>query len=307
MLQELAGAYDSGGPRLILGCEEPELYQHPPQARHLSAVLQKLSHANSQVIVATHHPVFVSGEGFEDVRMVRHNSADKCSNVVHMSYTDIAQAIASATGEPSRKPEGVLAKIHQALQPSLNEMFFTPRLILVEGLEDVAFITAYLNLLGKWDDYRRSGCHVVPTNGKSEMLQPLVIAKHLHIPTYIVFDSDAEKPDRNGSRVKHEKDNKALLILLGKPHENPMPTTTLWGDGFVMWHSDIGAIVKDDVGAEDWAAAKAEADKLYGHVGDLRKNALHIGSTLAHVWNTGKRSSHLERLCRAVLNPADSV
>src|SRR5256885_48119 len=32
LLQKLSGSDDSGGPRLILSCEEPELYQHPPQA-----------------------------------------------------------------------------------------------------------------------------------------------------------------------------------------------------------------------------------------------------------------------------------
>ena len=74
LLPELSGTDDPTGPRLILGCEEPELYQHPPQARHLAAVLQKLSRGNSQVIVSTHHPVFVSGEGFENVRMVRHDA-----------------------------------------------------------------------------------------------------------------------------------------------------------------------------------------------------------------------------------------
>lgn len=152
-----------------------------------------------------------------------------------------------------------------------------------------------------------TGCHVVPANGKSEMLQPLVIAKHMHIPTYVVFDSDADKPDRNGSRAKHEKDNKALLTLLGKPDENSMPAATLWGDGFVIWRSDIGAVVRDDIGAGDWAVAQAEADKQYGHVGDLRKNALHIGVALAHIWNAGKRSPHLERLCSAILDSVQSV
>ena len=34
LLQELAGASNESGPTLILACEEPELYQHPPQARH---------------------------------------------------------------------------------------------------------------------------------------------------------------------------------------------------------------------------------------------------------------------------------
>ena len=50
-------------------------------------------------------------------------------------------------------------------------MFFTRRLILVEGLEDVAYLLAYLNLLDKFDDYRRIGCHIVPTNGKSALLK----------------------------------------------------------------------------------------------------------------------------------------
>jgi putative ATP-dependent endonuclease of OLD family len=78
----------------------------------------------------------------------------------------------------------MLAKIHPALQPMLHEMFFATRLILVEGLEDVAYITTYLHLLGKWDDYRCSGCHIIPVNAKSQLLQSLVIARHMGIPLY---------------------------------------------------------------------------------------------------------------------------
>jgi putative ATP-dependent endonuclease of the OLD family len=86
-----------------------------------------------------------------------------------------------------------------------------------------------------------------------------------------------------------------------------MPANTLWGDGFVMWHFDIAAVVTDDVGVEAWTAANAEADETYGHAGNLRKNALHVGATLAYLWDAGRRSAHLERLCSAILNPADNV
>lgn len=306
LLHELASSDDKATPRLILGCEEPELYQHPPQARHLATVLQALSKANSQVIVTTHSPLFVSGEGFEDVRMVRKDAVQKCSTVSYMSYNDIAHAVAAATGEPLSRPQGVLAKIHQALQPSLNEMFFTSRLVLVEGLEDVAYLSSYLNLLGKWDQYRRSGCHIVPVNGKSEMLRPLVIAKHIRIPTFVVFDSDADELDP-GKRAKHQKDNKALLALLGKASENPLPTTSLWGPGFVMWRSNIGALIRAEIGAAEWSAFQTEADKQYGHAGGLRKNTLHIGFCLTQAWESGKRSPSLERLCAEILNPASTV
>jgi putative ATP-dependent endonuclease of the OLD family len=307
LLQELASVNDAASPRLILGVEEPELYQHPPQARHLATVLQRLGAGNSQIIVSTHSPLFVSGEGFENVRMVRKNVADKRSTVTHVSYADIAAAVAAATGDAPKKAEGVLAKIHQALQPSLNEMFFSTRLILVEGLEDTGYLSAWLHLMHKWDEYRRRGCHIVPVNGKSELIQPLVIAKRMGIPTYVIFDSDADKPDHNGSRVKHEKDNKALLALLDKIGENPMPPATLWGNGFVMWHSDIGSIVKNEIGEADWVTYSSAADKQYGHAGGLQKNVLHIAATLEEAWKAGKRSASLERVCTEVLDPTKCV
>ena len=303
LLQELAGTDDAAGPTLILACEEPELYQHPPQTRHLAAVLNTLSQGNAQVIVSTHDPLFVSGQGFEDVRMIRKDSAHRCSAVFHMSFDEVAVSVAAATGEIPAKPEGTLAKIHQALQPSLNEMFFTRRLILVEGLEDVAYILSYLNLIDKAEEFRRLGSHIVAANGKSELLQPLVIVRHMGIPVYVIFDADTDKPDKNGSQAKHEKDNRALLTLLGKAGENPMPTATYSGLGFTMWHSDIGTIVEADIGKDDWTGFRTRADQCYGHAGGLRKNSLHIGASLAFAWEAGKRPAGLAQVCAAILEP----
>ena len=307
LLQELAGTDDATGPTLVLACEEPELYQHPPQARHLAAILNTLSLGNAQVIVSTHDPRFVTGQGFEDVRMIRKDPGHRCSAVAHVSFDEIARDVAAATGEAPARPDGILAKIHQALQPSLNEMFFTRRLILVEGIEDVAYLTSYLNLLDNADEFRRLGCHIVAVNGKSELLQPLVIARQMGIPTYVIFDADADKPDRNGSHAKHEKDNRALLTLLGKPEENPMPAATCSGPGFTMWHSDIGAIVANDIGTDAWAEFREEADKRYGQVGRLRKNSLHIGASLAFAWEAEKRSAGLAKVCSAILEPRNYV
>lgn len=303
LLQELAGVDDDAGPTLILACEEPELYQHPPQARHLAAVLNNLSHGNAQVLVSTHNPRFISGQGFEDVRMIRKDIDQRCTAVAHVSFDQIAQAIANATGATSVKPQGVLAKIHQALQPALNEMFFTRKLILVEGIEDVAYIMSYISLLEKEEEFRLMGCYMVATNGKSELLQPLVIARQLAIPTYVVFDADADKPDQNGSEAKHKKDNRSLLSILEKKEANPMPTDNYSGTGFTMWHSDIGSVVKDDIGKDEWMEFRKKADIHYGQAGRLRKNPLHIGSSLAFAWEAGMRSASLENLCATLLKP----
>lgn len=307
LLHELSGTETDDSPTLILACEEPELYQHPPQARHLASVLNKLSRGNSQVIVTTHNPWFVSGEGFEDVRMVHKDQGGPCSSVRYMSFKEIASSVGKATGEEPTKPEGALAKIHQALQPNLNEMFFTRRLILVEGIEDMAYLQAYFNLLDKADDFRRLGCHIVPANGKSELLRPLVISKHMKIPTYLVFDSDADKPDRSGSRAKHEKDNKALLRLVSGDEGTPFPDETVWGTGYTVWHSDIGAVVKDEIGTEEWTKYRNKADQLYGQVGDLNKNSLHIGASLAFAFEDGKRSDALENICKNILDTENFI
>jgi len=169
ILHELAGCDKEEGPSLILACEEPELYQHPPQIRHLSSVLRQLADQRNQVLVCTHSPWFVSGEGFQDVRMVRKDRKDGAATVTHRSFTEISQAITKAQNDEPyvRSATGMLAKINQALQPSLNEVFFAPVLILTEGLEDIAYITTYLMLMEKWHEFRRHGCHMVPVNGKS--------------------------------------------------------------------------------------------------------------------------------------------
>ncbi len=70
MLQELAGYDADAGPTLLLGFEEPELYQHPPQAQHFASLLERItSGKNTQIIVTTHSPYFVTTKGFEGVRM----------------------------------------------------------------------------------------------------------------------------------------------------------------------------------------------------------------------------------------------
>ena len=307
LLQELAATGSSGAPTLILACEEPELYQHPPQARHLAAVLHDLSHHSSQVIISTHSPLFVSGERFEDVRLVRKDSGSESSSVAHMSLSEIASAVGTALGKQPTQPEGVLAKINQALQSELNEMFFARRLVLVEGREDIAYILAYVNLMERSNDYRRLGCHIVPANGKNQLLQPLVIAKHMNIPTYLVFDGDVNKAQNHETRAKITNDNSALLTLADMPDPEPMPEDTYWGNGVTMWRSDIATVVQSEIGQDQWEKFGNEARRSYGDVGWLQKNALYIATTLTLAWKAGKCSNSLKRVCDQILTPDNRI
>lgn len=319
LLEELSVGV-AAGPKLILGCEEPELYQHPPQARHLASVFQKLATSNSQVIVCTHSPYFVTGREVEDVRSVRCDPASKSCCCHHATLAQIAESIATARGGAIQKPSELVLKVQQALQPALNEIFFTNVLVLVEGPEDVAYISSYLTLTSRWDEFRRLGCHLVPAGGKSSIFQPLAIVQHLKIPTFVVFDSDghsdipdlADTPEqaqkKHDKRSKHEKDNLTILKLCGAPAADAFPAATLWHANTVMWHSEIGKVVAGDFGDANWIDIATAVRKKYGaESGDFNKNALFIGYRLTEAWEQGKKSPTLEQLCKVIIDFATAA
>ncbi|MGV8040223.1 MAG: ATP-dependent endonuclease [Thermoanaerobaculaceae bacterium] len=301
LLQELAGSDLPDAPTLVLGCEEPELYQHPPQARHLADVLRELASGNNQVLVTTHSPLFVTGEVFDDVRLVRRIAPGGASLCRWVSLDALCARIRDASGgERSGKPiEGLVAKIHQTLQPNIAEMFFTRIPVLVEGLEDVAYIATQLHLSGRWQEFRRLGCHLVPVNGKDKLDKPLAIALELGLPVFVVFDADGDAKNES-ARAKHEKDNRSILSLLGA-QSAPFPTADLWGDNFVVWKRNLTQVVQDELGP-GYSAVAEQVRLAYAQEENLGKNVLFIADVLAGAKANGCDSPSLGRLCEAILD-----
>ncbi|MBL4701152.1 MAG: AAA family ATPase [Phycisphaeraceae bacterium] len=303
LLQELA---DDGGtdvPVLLLGFEEPELYQHPPQARHMASLLAELSTKNSQILLSTHSPYFVSGKGYENIRMIRKSDDDKQSAVSSVTHEKISEMLAVALGAVPRSPTSTMAAIEQIMQPSQNELFFASIVVLVEGREDVAFISTHLQLTGKWKEFRRHGCHFVVAEGKQNLSRPLAISTSLNIPVFVVFDSDSmANRDKPGD---HPRSNKCILTLCGKGEADSMPEEHFWSDNVIMWRSNIGEAVIEEYGAEGWDTAENEAKVEQGFLdGVKRKNPLLITATLETLYAGGKRSELLENLCNRLLDYA---
>jgi energy-coupling factor transporter ATP-binding protein EcfA2 len=308
LLQELASVGTGEGPTLVLACEEPELYQHPPQIRHLASVFDKLSSQGNQVLVCTHNPLFVRGEEFEEVRLVSKDRETGEAVVQSMSFDALAEVVAKARGKKPTKSAGTALKVSQALQPMVNEMFFTSVLVLVEGLEDVAYISTYLVLADLWQEFRRLGGHIVPCQGKTSMVLPLVIAKGMQIPTFVVFDADTDKCGMPDRKKQHELDNSTLLNVCGLGGTPPLPDTNIWSEALVMWKEDIAAALADDLGKDEWEALrnKIKAARGVGEVSDIYKCTLFIQQFLADAWDDGKRFPTLERLNGAILKYAQT-
>ena len=300
LLLELASSDRLDAPTLILGCEEPELYQHPPQARHLAEVFSELSIRNNQVIVTTHSPLFVSGNGFENVRLVRPVGSPVSSAVKSLTFESLCDRIRGARGEDRQRPiEGLVAKIHQALQPGIAEMFFARVPVLVEGLEDVSYITTVLHQCEAWTKFRRLGCHIIPVNGKDKLIQPLAMAAELELPVFIVFDSDGDATN-DEHRRKHERDNCALMKLLGLP-EDPFPAANILGQNHAIWATNLTRTVKADFGDADYSRI-VEATRLnYAQEKGLEKNDLFIAEWVSAAYKERLGSRTLENLCEAIL------
>jgi len=299
LLQELANSDAPNAPTLILGCEEPELYQHPPQARHLADVFVDLAEGNNQIIVTTHSPLFVHGDGFEDIRLTRKINNATGSKVRNVEFQKLCDRIRVARGEnPNERITGLIAKIHQALQPNIAEMFFARAPILVEGLEDVSYITAELHISDHWTEFRRLGCHIIPVGGKDKLIQPLAIAKELGLPVYVVFDADGNttRPDH---RTQHERDNSAIFNLLEVVCE-PFPTDTVVGASHTVWKHNLTETVKSDFGA-DYQRITDLVRVHYAQEGGLEKNDLFIAEWLTAAYNETLRSPNLSTLCDSIL------
>ena len=306
LLQELA-EHANSGPRLLFGCEEPELYQHPPHERYLAGVMQQLSTQNAQVLVSTHSPYFVSGRSFENLRMVRKNPASGAASIKQATFDEIAKTIAAATGKGVAKSGGMAAKIEQEMQGPMNEMFFATVRILVEGIEDIAYISSYLTLMDRWQDFRSYGCHLVQVQGKSHLIEGIAIARQLELPTLVVFDCDGDTPEDTpgkptGRRQKQEADNKALFSLMGVADAVPFPDQIVWGKTVVTWPTKIGDIVAADMGKAEFAKVKQKVRDDYDiNVPDMEKNSLFIGYVMAEAWEQGIKSPTLEKLCSHIL------
>lgn len=300
LLQELASIGGDAGPTLILGVEEPELYQHPPQARYLAQTLQLLSSGSAQVVLTTHSPYFIGGASFKNVRLIRKARDSAASSAKSLTFERYAERYAG-NGERPRPPTAIEVLLNEVLRPAINEMFFATKLVLVEGPEDVAYVLTWAALSGRLDEFRARGVHVVAVEGKQNLSSPIIIAQELGIPLFVVFDGDRSQ-QLNGQQVAH---NSRLLRILGDAGDDLFPQETRWGAGFVQWPENIGDLVgselAESLGRDVLEVITQQAMAECGHAPSLKKNTRFIQAKMQLSHAAGGVSPSLNRLCTEIV------
>lgn len=180
---------------LIIGIEEPELYQHPSRQRHFAQILSDLAQrkirgvaSRTQIIYGTHSSLMVDVDRFNQVRRVPRKTTagglPKTSSVTETSWNELAKVLWEANGSPEQQYTGSTLKHRVApfMTPWMNEGFFADMVVLVEGEDGRAAILGMAQL--KNIDLEALGCTVIPCIGKQNMDRPAIIFSALGIPTW---------------------------------------------------------------------------------------------------------------------------
>ena len=231
-------------PTLLLAIEEPELYQHPPRARHFANTLRALAAAGGavQVCYATHSPYFVEPADFASVRVCRRRIRGRDEPMVGT----VAQAnVPAIEHHLADQYKGKVAEyLARTLHPRFRECFFARAVLLVEGATDTAVFEQIARLQGT--DLLANG---VVCADVSKTVVPLAhtVLKSLGIPVFVLFDGDAHTTDQvacevcgRGDKDRHTeaaRRNRQILEELGQePVDFPGDS---FHDEWAAFHEDI--------------------------------------------------------------------
>jgi putative ATP-dependent endonuclease of OLD family len=240
-------------PDLIIAIEEPELYQHPNRQRHLAKILLQLATGKTpgvadktQIIYATHSPLFVGIDRINQIRLLRKYQSEggkpRVTKIISTDLDTVAETVWEAEGAIGEKYTGktLLPRLQAIMTPWMNEGFFADVAVLVEGEDDRAAILGTAKG-AKGLELESDGFSVIPCGGKTCIDRPAAIFQQLGIPIYIIWDSD-----KGNSKAK-PKDNHRLLRLM-KQKEEDWPSKV--EENFACFEENLEKTLCDEIGAE---------------------------------------------------------
>lgn len=216
--------------------DEPELFLHPQAQRNFYNELVKIAEdkidpetgrvfEGVQIFYNTHSPNFIRADRFNEVFVVRKNSASG-------TYLNHAKPKEFVTDLKYRKnitttENDLLLHFKNAYEntgdsQNANEAFFARKVLLVEGQTESLVLPYFFNLLGY--DYVKEGISIVRCGSKGELDRFFRLYNELGIPTYIIFDGD-KNHEATESEAETIIKNRGIFELFGEqvdwPDGNP--------------------------------------------------------------------------------------
>jgi putative ATP-dependent endonuclease of the OLD family len=164
--------------------------------------------------------------------------------------------------------------------------------VLVEGEDDVAAIQGTAKSLGVSLD--AFGISVVPVGGKNSLDRPELVFKALGIPTYLVWDSDKQKPEENTVNT-----NRRLLRIVGEAEED-YPCAVK--DQFACFDDKLETTLKNELGEHTFTTIIGELQKEFdvaSNLDCLKRPAL-FSELIVRAKAKDRRSNTMERIVEKI-------
>ncbi|WP_438764929.1 ATP-dependent nuclease [Kushneria sp. TE3] len=154
--------------------EEPELYLHPQAQRALLETLRKLSETDFQVFVCTHSSSLVDIERYSSIGIVRKSNSDEGTSICQCS------------SELFPGDEKKLFNLAYWINPDRGELFFSSKVILLEGQTEKMILPLVARQLDVFDH----GVTLIDCAAKTSMHLYMKLLNHFSINYVVVYDKD---------------------------------------------------------------------------------------------------------------------
>lgn len=194
LLKVMSEIDDFGTKPLLFLIEEPEIYLHPEMCRKMRDSLVRIARTpNAQVICTTHSPTFIDiADRHDGVLILRRDSG---TLQFHQSTTDL---FSGADASDQRRRLRMILNF----DASVNEVFFSDHVALVEGDTEIAALDAIGRKLcddGEVDETeylsRRRALKIVNCRGKWTIESFQRVLGAFNIRYVVVHDEDGLKPE----------------------------------------------------------------------------------------------------------------
>ncbi|MFF3932489.1 ATP-dependent nuclease [Streptomyces hirsutus] len=218
---------ESGTRSLCLAIEEPELFQHPAQTMVFAQVLRSLVESaedQTQVMYATHSPVFIDPSDYQQVRRLYRVTGGDHPEVRLRALTEegLRQSLDGYVKEKSIARRGATRYVK-----TLAEALFATAAVVVEGATDESVLLAFAERQGF--SLGAEGICVMNAEGKDNMILCHAILTGFGVHCYLVFDADTgpgnvavpanesqENREKRGMRLRESSGkNKKIFNYLG--------------------------------------------------------------------------------------------
>lgn len=191
LLAETSSSEENNG-TLCLAIEEPELYQHPIQARTFANVLRILGENENrgiQIMYDTHSPYFLDSQHYDQIyRVIRRHEENTTVNLYNTTEEKVDEKVTEAGFK------SVKNSIGKTICDNLASALFSNVVILVEGSSDKAILEEVANrYFDSATEFCKYGIQIIAAGGKGNIPQLHAILNNFGIVTLAMFDNDQSK------------------------------------------------------------------------------------------------------------------